>query len=316
MNCALLVEEFYRNNKDLKKPTYVAFMDVKSAFDVVVHPNLMRKLYNSGIDGLNWLMINSLHHNSQTAVKWQGQLSSTYTNQQGVHQGGVFHADLFKVYDIGLLERIQISGKGAKIGDIGIQAPACADDVTVLTNDAYSLQFIVNICKDSSEKDGYILQEVKSVVMKMDSIKNYPENEKWHIGDKEMPVVESTTHMGISRSSSNQEMQAVESNIQKAKRTIYSLMGTGLHGENGLDPETSISLLQTYVLPVLFYGLEVVIPTGKSLNELETQYKKLLKQILSIPTTTADPAVYIYTPGIYADGYIVFAFPFVRSYVR
>ena len=26
--------------------------------------------------------------------------------------------------------------------------------------------------------------------------------------------------------------------------------------------------------------------------------------------------VYYYTPGIYADGYIVFAFPFVRSYVR
>ena len=248
-------------------------MDVKSAFDVVVHPNLMKKLYNSGIDGLNWLMINSLHHNSQTAVKWQGQLSSTYTNQ-----GGVLSADLFKVYN-GLLDRIQISGKGAKIGDIGIQAPACADDVTVLTNDTYSLQFIVNICKDSSEKDGYILQEVKSVVMKMDSIKNFPENEKWHIlvGDKEMPVVESTTHMGISRSSSNQEMQAVESNIQKAKRTLYSLMETGLHAENGLDPETSISLLQNYVLPVLFYGLEVVILTGKSLNVLETQNKKTVE---------------------------------------
>ena len=26
--------------------------------------------------------------------------------------------------------------------------------------------------------------------------------------------------------------------------------------------------------------------------------------------------IYHYTPGIYADGYIVFAFPFVRSYVR
>ena len=26
--------------------------------------------------------------------------------------------------------------------------------------------------------------------------------------------------------------------------------------------------------------------------------------------------IYNYTPGIYADGYIVFAFPFVRSYVR
>ena len=59
-------------------------MDVKSAFCVVVHPNLMRKLYNSGIDSLNWLMINNLHHESQTAVKWQERLSSTYTNQQGV----------------------------------------------------------------------------------------------------------------------------------------------------------------------------------------------------------------------------------------
>ena len=27
------------------------------------------------------------------------------------------------------------------------------------------------------------------------------------------------------------------------------------------------------------------------------------------------PTIY-YTPGFYADGYIVFAFPFVRSYVR
>ena len=26
--------------------------------------------------------------------------------------------------------------------------------------------------------------------------------------------------------------------------------------------------------------------------------------------------IVVYTPGIYADGYIVFAFPFVRSYVR
>ena len=99
-------------------------------------------------------------------------------------------------------------------------------------------------------------------------------------------------------------MQAVESNIQEAKWAIYSFMGTGLHAENGLDPETSISLLQTNVLPVLFYGLEVVIPTGKSLNVLETQYKNLLKQMLSIPTTTDDPAVYILSGILPAEAMI------------
>jgi hypothetical protein len=35
--CELLVEEFERENKDLKRPTYIAMLDAKSAFDVVVH---------------------------------------------------------------------------------------------------------------------------------------------------------------------------------------------------------------------------------------------------------------------------------------
>ncbi|MEW8544949.1 MAG: hypothetical protein AB2693_15595, partial [Candidatus Thiodiazotropha sp.] len=156
----------------------------------------------------------------------------------------------------------------------------------------------------TSKMDGYINQEVKSVVMKMDSVKEYPEDESWNLGSKDMPVVTSTTHMGILRTSANQEMQNVETNIQKAKRATYSLMGSGLHGENGHDPETAISLLQTYVLPVLFYGLEVVLPTGKALNTLEIQYKKLLKQILSVPSTTADPAVYILSGLLPAEALI------------
>jgi hypothetical protein len=47
-------------------------------------------------------------------------------------------------------------------------------------------------------------------------------------------------------------------------------MGIGLHGENGIDPETSISLLRTYryVLPILYYGLEILLPTGKILEQL------------------------------------------------
>ena len=80
-----------------------------------------------------------------------------------------------------------------------------------------------------------------------------------------MPVVDNTTHMGILRKPTNQEVNAVEHYIQKAKRTAYSLMGAGLHGENGADPETAMSLLNTYVFPVLLYGLEVIVPTGNSL---------------------------------------------------
>ncbi|CAC5421448.1 unnamed protein product [Mytilus coruscus] len=37
--CELFIEEFEWENKDLKLPTYIALLDGKSAFDVVVHTN-------------------------------------------------------------------------------------------------------------------------------------------------------------------------------------------------------------------------------------------------------------------------------------
>ena len=63
MNCSLILEEYIRNNKDSKMPTYIAFLDAKSAFDVVSHSSLLRKVYHLGIDGALWNIINSLHTN-------------------------------------------------------------------------------------------------------------------------------------------------------------------------------------------------------------------------------------------------------------
>ena len=88
-------------------------------------------------------------------------------------------------------------------------------------------------------------------------------------------------HMGIMRSAAT-EQSATRENVQKARRTLYSLMSSGLHGENGLDPETAVHLKQTYVIPVLVYGTEVVLPKQKYVDMLEKFNKKFLKLILSV----------------------------------
>ena len=120
-----------------------------------------------------------------------------------------------------------------------------------------------------------------------------------------MPVVDSTTctHMGILRISTNQEIHAVKhNNIQIAKRTACSLMGPGLHGGNGMDPETAISLLNTHVFPVLFH--EVIVPTGKAFSVLKTLYKRLLNQVLSLPTTVVDPTIHCLSGALTGGGVI------------
>jgi hypothetical protein len=78
-------------------------------------------------------------------------------------------------------------------------------------------------------------------------------------------------------------------------------MRSGLPGEDGLDPITSISILRTYVIQIMFYGLETLLPSGKSFEILEKQYKKMIKQVLSLPINIADPAIYVITALLPAE---------------
>jgi hypothetical protein len=83
------------------------------------------------------------------------------------------------------------------------------------------------------------------------------EDETWTMNNNSMPIVDQTAHIGIQRHLRDSSIATIEKNLKKSRRALYSLMRSGLHGENGLDPVTSISILRTYVIPIMFYGLEM-----------------------------------------------------------
>jgi hypothetical protein len=71
-----------------------------------------------------------------------------------------------------------------------------------------------------------------------------------------------------------------------------------INNESIQKPDTIVHLLQVYAIPILTYGLEILHPSRTELQTLEICYRKILKQKLSIPTNTADPAVYILAGAI------------------
>ena len=72
-------------------------------------------------------------------------------------------------------------------------------------------------------------------------------------------------------------------------------MPAGLHGVNGLDPQSAVHVFRINVEPVLLYGFEVSLPKGKNLETLEVYLRTCLKQILTLPKNTSSPAIYILT---------------------
>jgi len=144
LNAAIVIEEVYREYSDRKAPFYLALLDAKSAFDVVDIDILMRKLFLLGVQPSTWKIIDELHQNTKTCVKWKQQTSETFSSHQGVKQGGLLSAELYKLYIEDLLKTFENSKLGCHIGTLTINAIACADDIALVCDNPYDLQIHVN----------------------------------------------------------------------------------------------------------------------------------------------------------------------------
>jgi hypothetical protein len=71
---SLMLEEVGRENEDNKEPTIIGMLDAKSAFVVVRHANLIRRLYHYGISKQCILMIDNLYRNATTKIKMERRI--------------------------------------------------------------------------------------------------------------------------------------------------------------------------------------------------------------------------------------------------
>ncbi|XP_033724537.1 uncharacterized protein LOC117314580 [Pecten maximus] len=255
LRCALLVQEALLAAKARKQDLFIAFLDAKSAFDVVPHNSLNRKLINSGVNGALWLLLRDLHQEASSCIKWDGVTSDPFSVLQGVRQGGVLSTELYKTFINDLLERLNNSGLGTKVGHLRIPAPTCADEVALIAESKEELAILINMAVDYSNREHYVLQPTKSVVMQVASsdTKELVPHHNFEINGTAMPIVKQTSHMGILRASRNQNQIAIAENIRKGRQAAYALMGPGLHGRNGLESHTACHLIRTFVLPIILY---------------------------------------------------------------
>ncbi|VDI12486.1 Hypothetical predicted protein [Mytilus galloprovincialis] len=263
--------------KKRKSSLYIALMDARKAFDILWHLGLLREMHKTGLEGNNWLFFENWYTELTSKVKWKGELSHQIIEQQGVRQGGIWSPSAYKIFVNSLLTTFEENQIGATIGSIYCGIPTVADDVTLITTDPYELQTMLDIQSSFANKNRYEISEQKSVVLTF----NDSSECNWHLNGKLMATPTSSTHLGIERdnTSNTGTKLVVKKRIITARRTVYALMGAGLHGLNGVNPKAAIHLIQTYVLPRLLYGLDVITLTTEDIENLSTYFRELLRQI-------------------------------------
>ena len=291
---AFIIQELQNEARDNSTPLYVAYLDAKSAFDTVWISSLMCKLHDAGINGDLWMLIDNLHTEVTSQIKWKGALSNKFNINQGVRQGGVLSTGEYKGFNNNLLFKLTSSLSGSRLGSIQCGAPTCADDIAVVADSPVDLQILLDIAAEYSHSEHYELQPAKCVVFPFNSTASL--DWPWEILGHELPIVDTTTHIGVKRDRpSGGLLSTIDNNITKARGAAYSVLGAGFHGVSGLNPVTTTHVWQVYVLPVLTYGLELFNIPERLITKLETFQNKIVKQLLGLTNGTPQCAILLLT---------------------
>ena len=170
---SLLVTEVIQYSKYRSSlPIFLLFLDAKSAFDTVVGPYLVRKLFMTGMEG-NSLLYTDIRLSSRiTFCQFDKNVVGPIHDEHGVEQGGVSSSDFYKVYNNELLTTAQKSNLGAELGGSQIiSAVGQADDTVLVSNDINKLQHILRLVLEYCKKFNVQLSSTKTKLIMIPTVK-------------------------------------------------------------------------------------------------------------------------------------------------
>jgi exonuclease III len=198
--------------------SYVAFVDLKSAFDMVPHEALFARLAHVGIGGPVLQFIKGLYRSSSMRLRFpDGSLSEPYALQRGVRQGCPLSSILFNIYidtmfdnwvdAAGVSVAVQVPGSDKKF-PLKIPGLLFADDGVVLADSPAALIAILLLVSQWCDRWHMSANASKCAIMLVPLQSSNAEYQDFKtavcnrflagfvIQGAPVPVVEKTTYLG------------------------------------------------------------------------------------------------------------------------
>ena len=196
----------------------------------------------------------------------------------------------YKIFINDLLLQLEDSPQCLRIGPTPIVCPTVADDVLLLSSNDNNAQELLHVVNNYTNMNRYSLtcNAGKSAIVRYHG-KNKDDEENISLNDTPLLMCSETTHLGkLQGNTASLNKIRAEQNVDRARRTMYSLLGTGLHGCEGMNPITAAHIVNIYVMPRLIYGAETWCKATRHLDSIKKFQDRILKIIQGLPTRTAN----------------------------
>ena len=287
LHTSYLVQEAIAYNTVKGSNVFVAFLDIKKAFDSVWLPGFLYKLKMSGMRSKPWKLICDAYKSFQCAAYINGTPAPWFNVERGVHQGAPLSMPLYQVFINELIQNLKKSEYGCKIGDIDVTSPAHADDVTVIALYKKALNALLKNAYIYSIKWNFEFNCDKSTVLLWG--KDNEPNVPIVIGPNTLKIENSCKHMGITLTT-NKHMKkvAIEKRVSNGKKVLYAARGIGSLGVC-VPPKALSKIYWSVAVSKMTYGLDVIPITAHELEEMNKAHRHMAKCIQMLPSCTPNP---------------------------
>ena len=284
-----------------KQPLYLAFMDLRKAFDSVPRKYLFQKLAYIGITGTLFNVLKDIYSRNKARVRIDNKFSAYFEINSGVMQGSKLGPILFIFYINDLLRDLIESNLGAVIGGIYISALGFADDIVLIADSPKKLQCLLDICFNWCSRNGMAFNNDKCKVMMLNSPRK---DIKFMLGEAILEIITKYKYLGVVLS--NKRLTSLYTHhfklvIERAEKRLNCIRHFGFDSD-GLRPASCIAMYKVLLRPILEYASQVLsyrhyyfnVPSKPRtifeptdfLLKLEQFQNRTLKRLIPCPKST------------------------------
>lgn len=283
-----------------RQPLYMAFVDLRKAYDSIPRDALWRVLSAYRVDAKVTELLADLHTGTQAAVKLAGEHGAWFDISRGVRQGCVIAPLLFNTFfdcvvRLALAEmpegcgvRLAFRSEGEvlpwhKIGDEpvtmkSIAALIYADDLVLMSCDRAELELMLTTFDAVCSKMGMCVNAAKTELLAV--CHDGEPLESVQLPGGEAQYVPSFKYLGGLVDTSATCEAEVNARISKAKGRFAQMQR--VWRVRRLSVALKMRCFRAYVLPVLLFGSETWALTKQKTDRLEVVHSDFLRHILSV----------------------------------
>lgn len=266
-----VVNHFTLNNSTVN----LCALDVAKAFDQVNHSILFNKLMNRNLPRCIVSVLCKWYENSFAVVRWNSCLSSLVKISAGVRQGGVLSPYLFAVFVDDILNKLKLSGLGCRVNQAMFNAIMYADDLLLMSASLCDLQSMVNLCVNEFRSIGLSININKSVCMRIGPRYKVPVT-SIAVDDSFLQWKSELRFLGVTLLAAS----SIRCNLQVVRQSYFRALN-GIFGKIGTHSTelVTLSLINSFCIPILTYGIEAFNVSVSMYNVLESAFSAAFSKI-------------------------------------